>query len=228
MNNKCPCFRYHRECTDKCERCRKKQVSKKGCRNTRIQNNDGEYLKEKKNYKTKIQILSGPRIVVAESNISGWGAFLFENVKKNDFICEYVGEIITQSEVSRRSVVSNARGASYFFDLNPDQTIDASRRGNQARFVNHSNQPNCVIKKIMSNGTPKIVIIAKEKMVKGTELFINYMENFPTQGFCTSTEHGSVPVKELHEKFIHHGWLHYDPGNEIQEPDVVAPESSPT
>jgi histone-lysine N-methyltransferase SUV39H len=77
----------------------------------------------------------------------GWGVknWNVKNpvIKRGTFILEYTGEMLGNEEARRREVTS------YLFDLNMERqsrgfyTIDAFKRGNLARFVNHSCEPNC-------------------------------------------------------------------------------------
>ena len=56
---------------------------------------------------------------------------------------EYVGEIITTEEAERRGKFYDQAGATYLFDLDFDDdvqafTIDATKYGNVSHFLNHS------------------------------------------------------------------------------------------
>ncbi|KAL0121100.1 hypothetical protein PUN28_008668 [Cardiocondyla obscurior] len=70
----------------------------------------------------------------------GWGLRTLRHIPKGTYVCEYVGEIISDSEADHRE------DDSYLFDLdNRDgetYCIDARRYGNIARFINHSCAPN--------------------------------------------------------------------------------------
>ncbi|KAG7279517.1 hypothetical protein CRUP_035903 [Coryphaenoides rupestris] len=68
-------------------------------------------------------------------NGRGWGVRTMQRIKKNAFVMEYVGEIITTDEAEKRE------GSTYLFDLDYVEdvyTVDAAHQGNISHFVNHS------------------------------------------------------------------------------------------
>lgn len=71
---------------------------------------------------------------MATSNIVGAGLGLFasERVDEGQFICEYVGETIDDTESERRGRINSSKHVSYLFDRDVD-TVDAGRIGNKAR-----------------------------------------------------------------------------------------------
>lgn len=57
---------------------------------------------------------------------------------------EYRGEIISRDESYKRVVtIYNDAKSFYFLDYDGSDVIDAGRKGNSARFINHSCDPNC-------------------------------------------------------------------------------------
>ena len=73
----------------------------------------------------------------------GWGVKTLDMIRKNQFVLEYVGEIITSDEAERRGKIYDAAQQTYLFDLDLETgeasyTIDAYRYGNVSHFINHS------------------------------------------------------------------------------------------
>lgn len=60
------------------------------------------------------------------------------------------------------------------------QVVDACRRGNQARFINHSCVPNCETQKWMVKGELKIGFFATRDIPRGAEVQFDY--NFERYG----------------------------------------------
>lgn len=120
---------------------------------------------------------------IAISGIHNSGVFAATDIKKDQYIVEYLGEKITKKESQRRAEEweSEARtkgfGLVYIFELNKRYDIDGNIENNPAKFINHSCEPNCEA----INDNNRIWIAAKRKIKKGEELTYDYgydMENF--------------------------------------------------
>ncbi|KAK4476160.1 hypothetical protein MN116_001376 [Schistosoma mekongi] len=106
----------------------------------------------------------------------GWGLMTTDNVEKGSFIIEYVGEVIDFTEFRRRIRRYERLGHAhhYFMAVESDRFIDAGSKGNWARFVNHSCEPNCVTQKWSVDGEIRIGFFAREDIPSGQEVTIDY------------------------------------------------------
>ncbi|XP_014223483.1 histone-lysine N-methyltransferase EHMT2 isoform X1 [Trichogramma pretiosum] len=110
----------------------------------------------------------------------GWGLRTLKPIAKGTYVCEYVGEIIPDSEADSRE------DDSYLFDLeNRDgetYCIDARRYGNIARFINHSCSPNLLSVRVFIEHQdlrfPRIALFASRDIEADEELGFDYGEKF--------------------------------------------------
>ncbi|KAL9252647.1 Histone-lysine N-methyltransferase ATXR7-like protein [Drosera capensis] len=121
------------------------------------------------------------RLRFQRSKIHDWGLVATEPIEAEDFVIEYVGELIRSriSDIRERQYEKMGIGSSYLFRLDDGYVVDATKRGGIARFINHSCEPNCYTKVISVEGQKKIFIYAKRNIAAGEEITYNY--KFPLE-----------------------------------------------
>ncbi|KAI4389679.1 hypothetical protein MLD38_001880 [Melastoma candidum] len=121
------------------------------------------------------------RLHFQRSKIHAWGLVALEPIEAEDFVIEYVGELIRSkiSDIREQRYEKMGIGSSYLFRLDDGYVVDATKRGGIARFINHSCEPNCYTKVITVDGQKKIFIYAKRHINVGEELTYNY--KFPLE-----------------------------------------------
>ena len=109
--------------------------------------------------------------VIRKSAIQGKGAFATRRIRAGGRIDEYVGERISRDEADRRyDDASMGRHHTFLFAIDDDTVVDAAVRGNDARFINHSCEPNC--EAVIEDG--RIFIYALKNIQPGVELVYDY------------------------------------------------------
>jgi SET domain-containing protein len=115
--------------------------------------------------------------VVRRSRIHGRGVFATRTIRKGSDIVEYRGRRISMDEADNLpdSDPDNPFHT-FLFELNDGRVIDAGVRGNAARWINHSCQPNCVP---YEDDDGRVFIEAKRTIRAGEELSYDYRLNVP-------------------------------------------------
>ncbi|XP_066529786.1 histone-lysine N-methyltransferase ASH1L [Hoplias malabaricus] len=105
----------------------------------------------------------------------GWGIRTKEPLRSGQFIIEYLGEVVSEQEFRSRMMEQYfAHSGQYCLNLDSGMVIDSYRMGNEARFINHSCEPNCEMQKWSVNGVYRIGLFALKDMDSGTELTYDY------------------------------------------------------
>lgn len=115
-------------------------------------------------------------IKIVYSGSKGYGLYATRDFAPHELILEYTGDIIDTSEMERR-LQHEYRGTDRFYCLSLGQglAIDSGRRGSEARFVNHSCNPNSEMQKWFVRGAPRVGLFAGDKGVTaGTEFTYDY------------------------------------------------------
>ena len=114
----------------------------------------------------------------------GLGLFADAAIKKDSFVIEYIGQVITKEQLKKRKDEYEKKGLehSYFKELRAGVYIDPTKKGNDARYMNHSDTPNCRGEKWDVDGEECIGIFAKADIKAGEELTWHYGDGFFSDG----------------------------------------------
>uniref|UniRef100_A0A674ERX1 Euchromatic histone-lysine N-methyltransferase 1b n=1 Tax=Salmo trutta TaxID=8032 RepID=A0A674ERX1_SALTR len=138
------------------------------------------------------------RLQLFRTSRMGWGVRTLQEIPQGTFVCEYVGEIISDAEADVRE------NDSYLFNLDSKvgdvYCIDARFYGNISRFINHMCEPNLFSCRVFTAHQdlrfPHIAFFACETIKAGEELGFDYGDNFwDIKGKHFSCECGSPKCK---------------------------------
>uniref|UniRef100_A0A8C0FV65 Euchromatic histone lysine methyltransferase 1 n=1 Tax=Bubo bubo TaxID=30461 RepID=A0A8C0FV65_BUBBB len=141
---------------------------------------------------------SRTRLQLYRTQKMGWGVRTMQDIPLGTFVCEYVGELISDSEADVREEDS------YLFDLdNKDgevYCIDARFYGNISRFINHLCEPNLIpVRVFMSHQDlrfPRIAFFSTRHIEAGEEIGFDYGDRFwDIKGKYFSCQCGSPKCK---------------------------------
>src|ERR1051325_2520543 len=106
----------------------------------------------------------GRRVFRVSRSRTGLGVFATRPIRKNAYIVEYLGPLLTNAQCDAR------RDNRYWFEVNSRWTIDGAARSNLARYINHSCPPNAepMIR------DRRIWIKATRNIEPGTEITYDY------------------------------------------------------
>ncbi|KIM41728.1 hypothetical protein M413DRAFT_444973 [Hebeloma cylindrosporum] len=113
-------------------------------------------------------------IVLTEKK--GYGLRAEEDLSKDTFIYEYVGDVVNPVSFKKRMRDYASEGIQhfYFMMLQKDEFIDATKSGGIGRFANHSCNPNCYVAKWTVGNHVRMGIFAKRNIQAHEELTFNY------------------------------------------------------
>ncbi len=110
---------------------------------------------------------------VQQSDLHGTGIFAACDIPAETVIFEYFGARISQEEADEMpSADPDDPFHTFFFSLSSGDIIDGGQNGNDARWINHSCEPNCEAQENAS-GT-RVYVVALEDISTGTELLYDY------------------------------------------------------
>lgn len=149
--------------------CNKKCKCSEDCRNRVVQNG------------RKV-----PLCIFRTANGCGWGVKAMRKIHCGEFVCEYVGEVITHEEAEVRGRTYDEEGRTYLFDLDYNSkdnpyTVDAAKYGNISHFINHSCDPNLGVYAVWINcsdpNLPRLALFALREIERYEEVTFDYMMN---------------------------------------------------
>lgn len=115
-------------------------------------------------------------VSVIQTDKKGFGLRANASLEANDFIFEYIGEVINEPTFRRRMIQYDKEGIKhfYFMSLTKNEFVDATKKGNLGRFCNHSCNPNCYVDKWVVGNKLRMGIFASRSIQPGEELVFNY------------------------------------------------------
>ncbi|KAK54964.1 SET domain protein [Bordetella bronchiseptica MBORD675] len=110
---------------------------------------------------------------VRRSRLHGNGVFATRKIPAGTRIIEYGGKRISAEEADRRHPTNpDDPFHTFFFSLSSGRVIDGGDEGNDARWINHSCDPNCEAQE--GRHGKRVYIVALRDIARGEELFYDY------------------------------------------------------
>ncbi len=113
----------------------------------------------------------------------GWGVRCAHRIPKGAFICEYIGEYISDDEAESRGIRYDNQKMSRLMEVvgdgedTVDMCIDATKYSNLGRFLNHSCDPNCFKQRVFcdhNHRLPRLAFFALRDIEPLDELCYDY------------------------------------------------------
>ncbi|KAL7391599.1 hypothetical protein ABVT39_011542 [Epinephelus coioides] len=120
------------------------------------------------------------RLQLFRTQKMGWGVRAMQDIPQGTFICEYVGEIITDAEADKRE------NDSFLFTLDNKvgdiHCIDARLFGNIGRFINHLCEPNLLAVRVFTMHQdlrfPRIAFFSNRPIKAGDQIGFDYGDHY--------------------------------------------------
>ena len=119
-----------------------------------------------------------PLFEIRSSSIAGKGAFALQRIPAGKRLIEYTGERVSHEVADKRYEEEEARGNTHtvLFSVDDKIVIDAGVGGNDARFFNHSCDPNCTSRIVRK----RVYLETLREIQPGEELVYDY--EIPNEG----------------------------------------------
>lgn len=169
----CLCSKFQRECdADLCGACGATELLDPI-------NRYNEELLQNRCSNVGVQRGVPKKTLLGKSEVHGFGLYAGEDIRADDIIGEYTGEILSNGESKRREVIYSYEKNMYLFRVNKEQDVDATHMGNKLRFINNAKQnlSNCNAQVVFCNTVFRVALYANTDIKAGTEFFFHY--NYP-------------------------------------------------
>ena len=107
-------------------------------------------------------------VYVDKSNIHSFGLFADQQILKEEFIIDYLG-------LEYQKGKDNEKKFSNYIMQMKHHYIDGHKDGSLARYINHSNNPNAIFKKIVVEGVERSAVYTDKNIGVKEEITCNYM-----------------------------------------------------
>ncbi len=122
--------------------------------------------------------LECPNMEVFLTKDKGWGVRAKEFIPRGRYVVEYAGEVVDEFEMRARMEAAKQRQEPHFYmmEMAPGLIIDARPKGNIARLLNSSCDPNCETQKWhdAATGEVRVGIFTLRDVAPGEELVYDY------------------------------------------------------
>ena len=124
----------------------------------------------------RFQNVENAKTEVFKTENKGVGLRAAEKIGRDEFIMEYVGDVLDPQRFHKRAKKYSQNDVKhfYFMALSTDYIIDATAKGNISRFINHSCDPNSETQKWTVNGELRVGFFSKRKILPGEEITFDY------------------------------------------------------
>uniref|UniRef100_A0A667X4Z6 Euchromatic histone-lysine N-methyltransferase 1a n=1 Tax=Myripristis murdjan TaxID=586833 RepID=A0A667X4Z6_9TELE len=145
------------------------------------------------------------RLQLYRTQKMGWGVRAMQDIPQGTFICEYVGEIISDGEADKRE------NDSFLFTLDNKvgdvHCIDARLFGNIGRFINHLCEPNLLAVRVFTMHQdlrfPRIALFSSRPIKAGDQIGFDYGDHY----WRIKSKHFSCQCGSPNISLICHFWM---------------------
>ena len=122
----------------------------------------------------------------------GYGLFTLQDLKKGQFVAEYVGELISEKELIKRLSNTVEERHLYMMQLKTNTYVDARYKGSKTRHINHSCEPNCTVEVWTVKKHYRVGIFTTKDISATEELTFDYQwqpsSRKPTKCLCNTSK----------------------------------------